>query len=56
MVNVRSLPNKMEEETALTRLEWEYKQRSLLLFTETWLTGSTPDSTGESGPKCEKEW
>lgn len=44
MGNVRSLPNKMEELMALTRLQWEYQQSSLLLFTETWLMDHTPDS------------
>lgn len=43
MGNVRSLPSKMEELIVLTRLQWEYKQSSLLLFTETWLTDHTPD-------------
>ena len=37
MGNVRSLPNKMEELTALTRLQWEYRECSLMMFTESWL-------------------
>ncbi|XP_054866081.1 uncharacterized protein LOC129348770 [Amphiprion ocellaris] len=44
MGNVRSLPNKMEELTALTRLQWEYRESSLMMFTESWLNELTPDS------------
>lgn len=44
MGNVRSLPNKMEELSALTRLQWEYRQCSLMMFTESWLNELTPDS------------
>ena len=66
MGNVRSLPNKMEELSALTRLQWEYRECSLMMFTESWLNGLTPDphvtldgfhlvradrSDGESGKK-----
>ena len=44
MGNVRSLPNKMEELTALTRLRREYRECSLICFTETWLSELSPDS------------
>lgn len=44
MGNVRSLPNKMEELTALTRLQREYRQCSIMCFTESWLNELTPDS------------
>ncbi|XP_060947988.1 serine/threonine-protein phosphatase PP1-beta catalytic subunit-like [Limanda limanda] len=44
MGNVRSLPNNMEELTALTRLQREYRECSLMCFTETWLTELSPDS------------
>ncbi|KAI3363877.1 hypothetical protein L3Q82_001472 [Scortum barcoo] len=44
MGNVRSLPNKMDELAALTRHQREYRECSLLLFTETWLTALTPDT------------
>ena len=44
MGNVRSLPNKMEELTALTRLQREYRECSIMCFTETWLNELTPDS------------
>ncbi|KAI3371035.1 hypothetical protein L3Q82_023514, partial [Scortum barcoo] len=47
MGNVRSLPNKMDELAALTRHQREYRECSLLLFTETWLTALTPDSAAE---------
>ncbi|KAI3363579.1 hypothetical protein L3Q82_011590 [Scortum barcoo] len=42
--NVRSLPNKMEELAALTRLQREDQECSLMHFTETWLNDLTPDS------------
>ncbi|XP_054643394.1 uncharacterized protein LOC129187756 isoform X1 [Dunckerocampus dactyliophorus] len=44
MRNVRSLPNKMEELTTLTRLQREYRECSLMCFTETWLSELSPDS------------
>ncbi|KAI3368405.1 hypothetical protein L3Q82_008108 [Scortum barcoo] len=44
---VRSLPNKMDELAALTRHQREYRECSLLLFTETWLTALTPDTAAE---------
>ncbi|KAI3366149.1 hypothetical protein L3Q82_009973 [Scortum barcoo] len=48
MGNVRSLPNKMMDElAALTRHQREYRECSLLLFTETWLTALTPDTAAE---------
>ena len=37
MGNVRSLSNKMDELTALTRSHREYRECSLMCFTETWL-------------------
>ncbi|KAK0147718.1 RNA-directed DNA polymerase from mobile element jockey [Merluccius polli] len=45
MGNVRSLPNKTDELAALTRYQREYRESSVLLFTETWLTPSIPDAT-----------
>ncbi|KAI3375978.1 hypothetical protein L3Q82_016518 [Scortum barcoo] len=47
MGNVRSLPNKMDELAALTRHQREYRECSLLLFTEMWLTALTPDTAAE---------
>ncbi|TWW61350.1 hypothetical protein D4764_05G0014400 [Takifugu flavidus] len=47
MRNVRSLPNKMDELAALTRHQREYRESSLLLFTETWLTALTPDTAAQ---------
>ncbi|TWW80173.1 hypothetical protein D4764_10G0012030 [Takifugu flavidus] len=47
MGNVRSLPNKMDELAALTRHQREYRECSLLLFTETWLTALTPDTAAQ---------
>ncbi|KAI3367090.1 hypothetical protein L3Q82_008125 [Scortum barcoo] len=47
MGNVRSLPNKMDELAVLTRHQREYRECSLLLFTETWLTALTPDTAAE---------
>lgn len=44
MGNVRSLPNKMEELTALTRLQREYCECSIMCFTEAWLNGLITDS------------
>ena len=37
MGNVRSLSNKMDELTALTQSHPEYRECSLMCFTETWL-------------------
>ncbi|XP_049893944.1 uncharacterized protein LOC126385944 [Epinephelus moara] len=44
MGNVRSLPNKMDELSALTRHQREYRQSSVLVFTETWLNAEVPDT------------
>lgn len=44
MGNVRSLTNKMEELTALTRLQMEYWECSIMCFTDTWLNEPTSDS------------
>ena len=44
MGNVRSLPNKLDELSALTRHEREFRECSVMLFTETWLTTLTPDT------------
>ena len=43
MGNVRSLPNKMEELSALTRLQRRYRESSLVFLTETWLNDLTLD-------------
>ncbi|TWW67364.1 hypothetical protein D4764_02G0004050 [Takifugu flavidus] len=42
--NVRSLANKMDELEALTRIQREYREASIMFFTETWLHGLIPDS------------
>ncbi|TWW59213.1 hypothetical protein D4764_06G0007430 [Takifugu flavidus] len=42
--NVRSLANKMDELEALTRTQQEYREASIMRFTETWLHGLIPDS------------
>ncbi|XP_035990113.1 uncharacterized protein LOC118561957 [Fundulus heteroclitus] len=42
--NVRSLRNKTEELTALTRFQSKYRDASIMCFTETWLDGSVPNS------------
>lgn len=44
MGNVRSLPNKMDELTALTQHLREYRECSIMVFTETWLNSLTPDT------------
>ena len=44
MGNVRSLANKTDELAALTRHQRDFRECSLLCFTETWLTEKTPDS------------
>ncbi|KAI4875879.1 hypothetical protein NFI96_009456 [Prochilodus magdalenae] len=44
MGNVRLLPNKMDELTVLTRHQREYRECSVMVFTETWLTTLTPDT------------
>ena len=43
MGNVRSLPNKMDELTALTWHHRDYRECSIMVLTETWLTELTPD-------------
>ncbi|KAI3355008.1 hypothetical protein L3Q82_004797 [Scortum barcoo] len=52
--NVRSLPNKMEELAALTRLQWEYRECSLMRFKETWLNHLTPDSLVQGVFTCHR--
>ena len=43
--NVRSLRNKIDELSALTKWNWAYRESSLICFTETWLQeGKDPDS------------
>lgn len=42
--NVRSICNKMDELAALKRHQREYRECSMMLFTETWLTELTLDS------------
>ncbi|KAK0132030.1 hypothetical protein N1851_033180 [Merluccius polli] len=42
--NVRSLANKVDELEALTRTQREYRESSILCFTETWLHEQIPDS------------
>ena len=46
-MNVRSLPNKMDELAALTRHQRDYRACSITMFTETWLTALTPDTAVE---------
>lgn len=43
MGNVRSLTNKTDELAALVKTQREYRESSLLCFTETWLHGDIPD-------------
>ncbi|XP_077471012.1 endothelin receptor Ba isoform X3 [Stigmatopora argus] len=42
--NIRSLPNKMEELKALTKIQRQYRKICIMCFTETWLNELTPDS------------
>ena len=42
--NVRSLANKMDELEALARTHREYRESSVMCFTETWLHEQIPDS------------
>ena len=44
MGNIRSLPNKMDELTALTRHQRDYHEFSIMVLTETWLTELTLDT------------
>lgn len=43
MGNVRSISNKMDELGALPQHQREYRESSVMVFTETWLTELTPD-------------
>ena len=43
MGNVRSLANKMDELAALARSQREYRESSVMVFTETWLHRDIPD-------------
>jgi len=43
MGNVRSLVNKMDELTSLTRSESVFREGSVMCFTETWLHDNVPD-------------
>ncbi|TWW81704.1 hypothetical protein D4764_01G0015190 [Takifugu flavidus] len=47
MGNVRSLPNMMDKLAAVTRHQREYRECSLLLFTESWLTVLTTDMAAQ---------
>ena len=44
IVNVRSLHNKTNELTALNQHERDYRECSMIVFTETWLTALTPNT------------
>ena len=44
MGNVRSLPNEMDELTALTWHQRDYCECSIMVLSETWLTELTPDT------------
>ena len=43
--NARSLNNKIDELEACTRYMHEYRDASLLCFSESWFKSNTPDST-----------
>ena len=43
MGNMKSQGNKAVEPTALVRIQREYRERSLMCFTETWLHQDIPD-------------
>lgn len=47
MGNVRSLANKLDEITTLANSQREYRECSLLCFTETWLNEDIPDCAVE---------
>jgi len=47
--NVRSLVNQTDELKAVTRHQREYRECSLMVFTETWLTEFTPDTLHSTG-------
>ena len=44
MGNVRSFPNKMDELTALTQHQRDYRECSIMVLMETWITELTPDT------------
>lgn len=44
MGNLRSISNKTDELSALTRYQREYRDSCLLIFSESWLTTNIPDS------------
>lgn len=44
MGNVRSLANKTDKLAVLVNSQRIYRESSLLIFTETWLQGTTQDS------------
>lgn len=44
MGNLRSISNKTDELSAVTRYQREYKDSYLLIFSESWLTPNIPDS------------
>lgn len=44
MGNVDALTNKVDELSALVNYRVYYRESSLFIFTETWLTGSIPDA------------
>ena len=43
--NIRSLANKMDELSLLTRSQRDYRDAAAICLTETWLDGSYPDSS-----------
>jgi len=45
MGNVRSLVNKMDELTSLTKSKSVFGEGSVMCFTETWLHDNVPDTT-----------
>lgn len=49
MGNVRSQANKMDELTALVRNQREYRECSLMCFSETWLHQDIPDNVSIDG-------
>jgi len=44
MGNLRSLVNKMDDLTSLTRSERVFREGSVMCFTETWLHDNVPDT------------
>ena len=65
-----NLPNKMGELTSLTRHQRDYRECSIMVLSETWLTELTPDTdanldgfqlwqadrTAENGKREEEGW